>query len=199
MIGTVIASGWRPATTQRLQVVRPPLAAATAPPLRVTLPNVAEVPRFTLTDETGRPFENGALKDRVWIADFIFTSCAGSCPQITQKMRLLQKRLPEKIQFVSISVDPTRDTPPVLAEYARQAGAQAGRWHFLTGSPSMIGSLVQEGFHLSVAEGGGPQEPVIHSIRLVLVDAEGRIRGYYDSTDLKSVEQLIRDALQLVH
>lgn len=182
MAGPVIVSGWR----------------AASPPLRVNLPNVAEVPHFTLTDETGRPFGNGELKDRVWIADFIFTSCAGSCPQITEKMRLLQKRLPEKIQLVSISVDPTRDTPMVLAEYARRAGAQAGRWHFLTGPAPVIGPLIQQGFRLSVAEGGSSQEPVIHSIRLVLVDPEGKIRGYYDSTDLKSVEQLIQDALQLV-
>lgn len=63
----------------------------------------------------------------------------------------------------------------------------------------MIGPLVQQGFRLSVSEGGAPEEPVIHSVRLVLVDPEGRIRGYYDSTNPKAVEQLIKDALQLVH
>ena len=176
------------------------ISSAAAPRPSPLLPKaVAQVPLFKLIDETDRPFESTALKGRVWIADFIFTSCAGTCPQMTEKMRLLQNSLPGEIQLVSISVDPLRDRPSILADYAKKTGAQAGRWHFLTGSPAEIGPLVQKGFRLSYAEGGSPEEPVTHSVRFVLVDREGGIRGYYDSTDPKAIQQLLKEATQLVH
>jgi len=162
------------------------------------LPGYAIVPSFTLIDQTGQAFSSTRLIGEVWIADFIFTSCAGTCPQMTEKMRFLQRRLPAGIRLVSISVDPIRDTPTVLAEYARRAGAENGRRHFLTGSPETIEKLVQQGFRLSYAEGGDPKEPITHSVRLVLVDRDGKIRRYYDSTDPKAIEQLIQEATQLV-
>ncbi|MBI3615392.1 MAG: SCO family protein [Candidatus Omnitrophica bacterium] len=169
-------------------------------PSPLILPTLTQVPPFQLIDETGQPFQSAALKNHIWIADFIFTSCAGQCPQMTEKMLLLQRRLPAGIHLVSISVDPARDTPEVLEAYARHNRAEAGRWHFLTGSPEVIGPLVQQGFRLSYAEEGeNLMEPVTHSTRFVLVDPEGWIRGYYDSTDPKALEQLIREAVQLVH
>ena len=158
------------------------------------------VPSFKLVNQAGRPFESASMKGRVWIVDFIFTSCAGTCPQMTQRMARLQRKLPSEIEFVSISVDPARDTPPVLAKYAKQYGAQEDRWHFLTGDVRTIAPLVQEGFRLSIAEGKSPEEPIIHSIRFVLVDRQGRLRGYYDSTEPVILEELVRDAkLLLTH
>ena len=152
------------------------------------------VPSFALTDQAGWSFDSESLRGSVWIADFIFTSCAGSCPRMSEQMALLQKRLPAAVQMVSITVDPKRDSPAALAEYARRYGAQEGRWHFLTGSADEIAQIVQKGFRLSYAEGGSPEEPVTHSSRFVLVDRGGFIRGYYDSTDPPKLEQLIRDA-----
>lgn len=161
-------------------------------PLRPT-PSPA-APSFLLTDQTGRPFDSARLKGHVWVADFIFTSCAGSCPQMSEKMSALQKQLPEEIRLVSITVDPKRDTPAALAEYGRRYGAREGRWIFLTGPADEIAQIVQKGFLLSVAEGGSPEEPVTHSSRFVLVDRAGGIRGYYDSTDPNELKRLIRDA-----
>jgi protein SCO1/2 len=151
-------------------------------------------PSFRLTDQTGRPFDSAALKGQAWIADFIFTSCAGTCPGMSAKTALLQQRLSPEILLVSFSVDPKRDTPPVLAEYARRYGARPGRWFFLTGLEEEIRRVAQQGFRLSVAEGGSPEEPIVHSIRFVLVDRDGAIRGYYDSTEPAQMEKLIRDA-----
>ncbi len=151
-------------------------------------------PLFRLTDQTGRPFDSAFLKGRVWIADFIFTSCAGTCPGMSSKTALLQQRLSPEILLVSFSVDPKRDTPPVLAEYARRYGARPGRWFFLTGPEEEIRRVAQQGFHLSVAEGGSPEEPIVHSVRFVLVDPIGKIRGYYDSNEPAQMEKLIRDA-----
>jgi protein SCO1/2 len=151
-------------------------------------------PAFVLTDQNGQPFDSERLKGSVWIADFIFTSCTGSCPEMSRRMSILQDRLEPEIQLVSISVDPARDTPAALFEYASRYRAQPGRWHFLTGEREAIAQLVQKGFKLSFAEGGSAEEPITHSVRFVLVDREGILRGYYDSTDPKAFEQLIRDA-----
>ena len=181
--GTLGALAW-----SRLKSSRPAPAAA---------PYYGAAPSFRLTDQEGRPFDSGVLHGRVWIADFIFTSCAGSCPAMSAKTAGLQRRLPPEVLLVSISVDPKRDTPQVLTEYARRYGAQSGRWFFLTGPEEEIRRTSQQGFHLGVAEGGSPEEPVIHSIRFVLVDREGAIRGYYDSTEPARLEQLIRDAAAL--
>lgn len=156
-----------------------------------------EVPRFRLVDQAGRPLDSQSLRGRVWVADFIFTSCGGACPEMSRKMSLLQKKLPGEVQLVSVSVDPVRDSPPVLAAYAAQYGADPNRWHFLTGSPEAVQTLVQKGFRLSVAEGGSPEEPITHSQRFVLVDQEGRIRGYYDSNEPEKLDQLVRNASSL--
>ena len=161
------------------------------------LPIYGQVPEFQLTDQAGQPFAAGSLKGRTWIADFIFTSCAGTCPQMTARMASLQAKLPPKVRLVSISVDPQRDTPQVLAEYAGRHGADPARWRFLTGDPARIAPLVSQGFRLSYAEGTDPAEPIIHSVRFVLVDPSGAIRGYYDSSDSAQVERLVRDAKSL--
>ena len=172
--------------------LQPPPTVPAAP-----LPSYGAAPSFQLTDQTNQPFDSSDLKGRVWIADFIFTSCAGTCPGMSAKMTLLQQRLPPEIPLISIGVDPKRDTPPVLAEYALRYAAQPGRWFFLTGPEEEIRRVAQQGFRLGVAEGESPEEPVIHSIRFVLVDREGMIRGYYDSTEPAQLERLVRDASSL--
>jgi len=154
-------------------------------------------PEFNLTDSNGQPFASTALRGTVWIADFIFTSCAGQCPMMTEQMRLLQRRLPQSVQLVSISVDPERDTPAVLAQYASRQGAQPGRWHFVTGEKAAIQRLTLQGFHLGYAEGGPKEEPIVHSVRLILVDRQGEIRGRYDGTDPVSLDHLIQEAQEL--
>ena len=184
MFGVMVSTVWQ----------RPFLFSAGSPS---PLPVYGQVPSFTLTDEKGRPFGNGQLEGKVWIADFIFTSCAGTCPAMTEKMRALQGELPSSVEFVSISVDPARDTPARLARYAATSGAQEGRWHFLTADASLTERLVKEGFRLSFAEGTDPQEPIAHSVRFVLLDKGGKIRGYYDATDPKAFGRLLRDARSL--
>ena len=180
MAGVVVTSSWS--------------RIAASSPRATALPIYGQAPEFSLTDQEGRPFLSSALKGTVWVADFIFTSCAGSCPQMTAQMAALQKRLPQEIQFVSISVDPARDRPDLLRRYAESYGADLKRWRFLTGEPPAIERLVKEGFRLSYAEGTSPEEPITHSVRFLLVDGQGTIRGAYDGTDPKAVERLIQDA-----
>ena len=153
------------------------------------------LPDVSLTDEMGRPFRPSDLKGKPWIASFIFTSCAGECPLIVEQMRRLQDRLPSEIRLVSFTVDPKRDTPKVLADYARKNGAQPGRWRFVTGDSSALGKLSLEGFRLAFAEEG--TGGLTHSVRLALVDREGVVHGTYDSTDPKAIERLVREAQDL--
>lgn len=157
-----------------------------------------QVPLFKLTDQNGTAFGSQELSSRVWVADFIFASCAGTCPQLTVAMRRLQRKLSPEIRFVSVSVDPKRDRPQNLLSYAGHYGADFSNWSFLTGEPREIERLIQQGFRLSLGEGQSPEEPITHSSRFVLVDGKGRIRGTYDGTDPKAVLRLEQDARALL-
>lgn len=174
------------------------IGAALFPASSPPLPHYGEAPDFVLTDQAGIRFDKKSLAGKIWIVDFIFTSCGGQCPQMTAQMKTLQDRLPADVSFLSVTVDPARDTPAVLARYAAGSGADPKRWHFVTGDRTWIERLSKEGFHLPYAEGGTAQEPVTHSSRFVLVDRRGSIRGYYDGTDPQSVKQLLLDSKKLV-
>jgi len=165
------------------------------------------LPDFALTDHHGRPFTHETLAGRVWIAGFIFTRCAGQCPLMHQAMQRLQERLeahPE-VQLVSFSVDPEHDTVERLAAFARDLGATDGRrrsrgarWRFVTGPRAALHALAREGFKLGVGEDGSIAEPITHSVRLILVDQAGRLRGYYDATDSEAMRRLEQEARQLL-
>ncbi len=159
------------------------------------LPILAQLPGFQLTDQTGSPFGLDDLRGRVWIADFIFTRCPGPCPRMTSRMADLQKQLSGQsdLALVSFSVDPEFDTPEVLARYAEQFHAQQSRWSFLTGSKQTIHSLAKSGFLV-----GGVDDVTLHTTRFVLVDRQGRVRGYYSSSDEQSLQTLVTDAKRLL-
>ena len=152
------------------------------------LPVISTLPPFALTSDKNVPLDNSTLTGKVWIADFIFTSCAGPCPAMTRSMAAVAKKLelyPE-VAFVSVSVDPETDTPEVLARYGAKFGANPERWHFLTGTPEAIQELAVKGFMI-----GAVDDPVIHSTKFCLVDQKGQIRGYYTGTDEAELEQMI--------
>jgi protein SCO1/2 len=157
-----------------------------------------QVPEFTLTESGGRTVSLQDLAGKVWIADFIFTSCAGTCPMMTSQMGKLQDALPREIGLVSFSVDPNRDTPEVLARYAKQYHADPTRWMFLTGDRATLFNLSINGFKLAVDDfQGSEQEPITHSSRLVLIDKQSRIRAYYSGTEEADLKKLIEDAKRL--
>ena len=136
----------------------------------------------------------GDLKGKVWVADFIFTNCGGTCPMMTDRMHKLQDALPAQINLVSFTVDPTRDTPKILAAYAEEHGANKNRWLFLTGDKQSLYDICVKGFKLPLdTEGGTPAEPIAHSTRFVLVDKKGDIRGYYSGTEEEELQRLAAD------
>jgi protein SCO1/2 len=158
-------------------------------------------PPFNLTSQTGQVFSSNALEGKVWIADFIFTRCGGLCPALAVRMRELQEELDSKDDWmlVSFSVDPEYDTPEVLAEYASNLDADPERWKFLTGERDTIRAISIQGFKLAVDENPeNTTEPIVHSQRMILVDAHNQIRGYYDGLDSESMKQLIADSRRLI-
>ncbi len=146
----------------------------------IVLQNIAAVGDWSLTGVDGRPFTSADLGGRIWIADFIFTNCAGPCPLMCDVMQKLVKRLPDtpRLRFVSFSVDPQRDTPEVMREFAKKWDAP-DRWKFVTGMG--VYNLAYDGFKLEArpAEKPQPGAEFIHSSRFTLVDARGRMRGIY--------------------
>jgi protein SCO1/2 len=163
------------------------------------LPSYGHVPDFDLVNQDAQPFGSRQLAGKIWIADFIFTTCPGPCPIISTRMSELQKPLEKTdVHLVSFSVDPEKDTPPVLREYADKLRKEPLRWDFLTGPAETIASISRDGFKLGLSEGAGPGSGPVHSTRFVLVDRQGTIRGYYDALAADGVTKLLADTNHLL-
>jgi len=157
------------------------------------------VPTFQLTNQNGQSFGAAQLSGKIWIADFIYTTCPGPCPMISSRMSELQKPLGKTdVHLVSFSVDPEKDTPAVLRGYAEKLQAEPGRWDFLTGPKSEIYKLSHDGFKLAVSDGSDALGLPVHSTRMVLVDRHGQIRGYYDATEPEAITKLLADTNHLL-
>jgi protein SCO1 len=178
------------------------LLAVACTPNRSTIeviPDYGRVPEFSLTESSGRTVSLKDLHGKVWVADFIFTSCAGTCPMMSGQMRKMQDALPREIQMVSFTVDPARDTPAVLDGYAKKYGADPQRWMFLTGDRQSLYDLSIKGFKLALDDTQGTEaEPITHSSRFVLVDRNGQIRGYYSGTEEADLKRLADDVRKLL-
>ena len=169
------------------------------------LPEYGQTPAFDLTERSGRSVSSEELAGKVWVADFIFTTCAGPCPLMSTHMAALQRATEGlDVELVSFTVDPERDTPEVLAEYAKRYKADPERWLFLTGAKQALYDMIQTGFLLAVddgslTEGGKPGPGIItHSTKFVLVDQQGRIRGYYSGDSANVVEEIVPDIQRLL-
>jgi protein SCO1/2 len=181
------------------------LRAARERPIAAEIPVYGAVPEFSLRASTGEEVSRETLLGRPWVVDFIFTRCAGTCPVMTSAMSDLSTRLESawELRFLSITVDPDRDTPEVLSQYAQGVAADPKRWIFATGEKEAIYALSQNGFKLGAA---GPAEgsedvfteEIMHSTRFVLVDETGMIRGYYDGTSPDEVKRLEADVRALL-
>lgn len=161
---------------------------------------LGRAPDFTLVNRDGRTLTREALLGSPWVADFVFTRCAISCPRMTSRMAQLEKLWPADSDpvRVSFSVDPEFDTQEILQAYADSWDIEDPRWYFLTGDKEAMRSIVMEGFKLAVEMNpppgtASPEEPILHSTRFVLVDADGAIRGYYDAIQGQEMERLARD------
>ena len=181
-------------------IVVPTLMCRPADP---ALDDLGAVGNFALTDERNQPFTDAALRGHVTLVSFLFTRCDTICPVTTMKMERLQEKTFDagaKIKLASFSVDPAYDTPARLAEYAQRYHADPTRWRFVTGPPDDMRRLVEGPLMNSMANEGvtASGAPAIsHSGYFLLVDARGHIRGAYDSSDVKRLDEMIRDARYL--
>jgi cytochrome oxidase Cu insertion factor (SCO1/SenC/PrrC family) len=156
------------------------------------LPKLFPVPNATLVSEANKPLQLDTMKGHVTVYDFIFTNCAGTCPMMTATMRRITSKIDKDapVRFVSISVDPQRDTPAALRNYASKVRNDR-RWVFLTGNRDTIVKLSVDGFKL--AAGGTTAtaaEPLLHSSKFAVADKDGVIRAYYSATDEDAVKQV---------
>jgi protein SCO1 len=164
------------------------------------LKQFGSVPQFSLIERSGRRITLSHLRGKVWMVNFIYTNCPDTCPLQSAQLRQIQDDFAgeKDLRLVSITVDPARDTPEVLSEYASRFHADPERWLFLTGEKDSIYNFATDGFRLGAAElphEKGPESGATHthSPRFVLVDREAQIRGYYVSTDPEAMKRLRRD------
>lgn len=173
------------------------LALALFWPSAPPLPKLFALPAFLLTERAGNAVCGEDLKGKIWVADFIFTTCPGPCLMMTQRMADLQRRLDpaDDVRLVSFTVDPETDTPAVLRAYAEKHGAVEGRWLFLTGERLAIYGLAEKGFKVTTSDLGegatGPEGRFLHSTKMVLVDGDGFVRGYFDGVDPAAVGKVM--------
>ena len=153
-----------------------------------------DVPPFHLVSQDSKPFDSQVLTGKIWVADFIYTTCPGPCPRMTSQMREVEdafKNTPD-VRFVSFTVDPEHDTPAALTEYAKEHGASPADWYFLTGPMAELQRLDRNVFKLGTLDG-----TLEHSTRFVLVDRQSRIRGFYETSEQQNIPKLIEDILSL--
>lgn len=153
------------------------------------LPVYGQIADFTLTNQNGQVVSLADLQGKVWVADIIFTRCAGPCPVMTRHMKELQDALSSASQakLVTLTTDPEFDTPPVLRAYAARFGADTNRWMFLTGTKPQIGKLAIDSLKLSAVEKkpeerDSPEDLFVHSTIFVVVDRQARLRGIFQTT-----------------
>lgn len=167
---------------------------------RSNLPEYFAVQPFTLTNQFGQPVNLADFAGKVWVADIIFTRCAGPCPRMTDEMSRLQNRFAseKELLFATLTTDPEHDTPQVLQRYAEKFKADSARWHFLTGPKPAIKALAADSLKLGSQEKDpatqqNENDLFIHSTVFVLVDKAGKVRGFYESLEPGFQEKIMAD------
>jgi cytochrome c oxidase assembly protein subunit 15 len=153
-----------------------------------------DLPSFAFVDQNGEPFGAEDMKGKISIVDFFFTSCRGPCPTMVLRFEEFYRKFAhsDKVRLVSFTVDPVVDSLPKLREYAAAHGVTDNRWVFVRGEMADVQKLCEDGFKVSA------DLPGLHTTKFVLVDAVGKIRGYYDYDDQAALDRLEQDVAQLV-
>ena len=150
---------------------------------------------FRLVNQLGDTVTSADVEGQILVADFFFTRCATICPLMTKNLKRIHDRLPADapVQLLSHSVTPEADSVSVLKAYADKHEADPGRWWFLTGPKDDIYTLARKSYFACLDEGDGGYQDFVHTENVVLVDAQGRLRGFYDGTSQEDISQLFSD------
>jgi protein SCO1/2 len=156
------------------------------------------IPLFAFTNQEGKMITNDFMAGKIAVVDFFFTNCTSICPMLSSQMSRLQhsvksENLDNQVVFLSHTVDPKNDTPQVLKAYADRMEADYSNWNFVTGNEEDIYWQAKEGYKLTAFPSDTAQGGFFHTDQIALIDQEGKIRGYYDGTSTKAVDQLFTD------
>lgn len=185
-----------------ITAIRPFMIHRSPPP-----PVISQIPDFAMLDQDGETFGSEDMDGQVWIVGFIFTRCPSQCPAISKAMvdfqsQLSRARIDDEVSLLSISVDPTYDSPEVLKGYAQSLGADEANWRFVTAGEDEDGmeNLVVGGFKVAVGEMQDDPKgamDIAHSSKLALVDRFGGVRGMY-SIDSEGLNELFHRTLAVI-
>jgi protein SCO1/2 len=148
---------------------------------------------FNLINHLGDTITLADVRGKILIVDFFFTRCATICPLMTSNLKLIHDRIPDGVMILSHSVTPQADSVSVLFKYAERYAASADKWWFLTGAKEEVYRLARKSYFACLDEGDGGYQDFVHTENVVLVDEEGRLRGFYDGTSEVDISQLYRD------
>jgi len=150
---------------------------------------------FSLINQNGETVTQEDYKDKIYVADFFFTTCQTICPVMTKNMHEVQKAFitDDEVKMLSHTVTPEIDTIAQLKRYAQEKGVNASKWNLVTGDKKQIYELARKSYFAVKDDGDGGQFDMIHTENFMLIDKERQIRGYYDGTDPKEIERLIED------
>ncbi len=157
------------------------------------------IANFQFVNQDSILVSNETFKDKIYVADFFFTSCRTICPIMkTQMLRVYDsiQTMPD-VLLLSHSIDPEYDTVGLLNDFANRLGVKSDKWHFVTGVKDSIYNLAQTGYFATAMEDKTEPDGFIHSGAFLLIDKEGRIRGKYDGTVEEDVNRLIADIRRL--
>ncbi len=161
------------------------------------------VPDFKFKDQYGNEVTQKQLDGGVYVADFFFTTCGSICPKMSNQLERVQDMFKDNqhVKIISHTVDPETDSVSVLAAYAKLHNATKDKWYFVTGDKQSLYDLGQKGYFISTLQDTTLpiEDQFIHSEKLILVDKEKHIRGYYNGTDPKEVDKLLLEIKILLH
>ena len=153
------------------------------------------IANFTLTNQNGKTISQEDYKEKIYVADFFFTTCPTICPVMTKNMVALQNSFlnDPQVMLLSHSVTPDIDTEAQLKKYALEKGVKDQKWNLVTGNKKEIYQLARKSYLVAKEDGDGGPFDMIHTENFVLVDPDKRIRGFYDGTNLQEIAQLLED------
>lgn len=157
------------------------------------------IPDFKLVNQNGDTITQADYKDKIYVADFFFTTCQTICPIMTDHMIKIQKKLKDdgKVKLLSHTVIPETDTVAQLKRYAVEKGVDDNKWNLVTGPKKDIYDLARKSYLAVKTQGDGGTYDMIHTENFMLIDSKKRIRGFYDGTDPDAIDKLLDDIATL--
>ena len=160
---------------------------------------LTQLSSFNFLNQDGRKLNKNDWNNKILVADFFFTHCPSICPKMTVSLKEVDDYFNKEkfLQIASFTVDPERDSSAQLKKYSAQFDLNTNQWNLITGSKKDIYKLARNGFKIVATDGDGGPDDFIHSDKIVLIDTQKNIRGYYNGTSPDEIKQLITDIKKL--